>query len=433
MKNIMLSFLLTLIVIPLPGQKLLDIYKNGTVKLVPDTQYGQGNNWDNVFRTYYDTMYSKPMGGRKSLVVMPDGSVIVNHRYKNYYTKFSPAGKYEKEFGIISSKGVQYKKINAIQGIIKNNTFYTGLDNMGNMICFDFSGNYIKTLKLNYMTRQMISLPNDKIAVVGWVLWSNKIREFVSIVDFETNAEKVIWEYFTERQGLGEHSKLFNYSYKFKKGGAFSITTMPFSGTTGMSSAPEIAYIGNKLIVAIPPTGEILVYDLEGKLVSKDKIGWAKNYITVAEQKDIQQKAIDKYKTMGTFDFSRWITPGTNTITAEENKLAHDEIVKQMEEDLNKISEPIPVPAFSTIVKDSDENLLFFEYPKEDNANKFNVWVYDNGGKFICQSSFVCDEYNLEINPSKMVFSNGYIYGLQLLKGATGVPLRLVRFKMTNN
>jgi hypothetical protein len=107
-------------------------------------------------------------------------------------------------------------------------------------------------------------------------------------------------------------------------------------------------------------------------------------------------------------------------------------MIKEMETDLTKISEPIPLPVFSTIIKDYDGNLLFFEYPKETNANKFNVWIYENGGKFSCQSSFVCDDYNLEINPSKMVFSNGYVYGLQLIKKTTGVPLRLVRFKLTN-
>ncbi len=101
-----------------------------------------------------------------------------------------------------------------------------------------------------------------------------------------------------------------------------------------------------------------------------------------------------------------------------------------MENDLDEITEPIPIPAISTIIKDSDENLLFFEYPKEESTNKFNVWVMKNGGEFICQSSFVSDEYNLQINPSKMVFRDGMIYSLQALKNASGVPLRLVRFKL---
>ena len=424
MKKLIFTIILTATALSVSAQKLIDIYKKGTVKLVPDTEYGQGNNWDNVFKTYYDTIYSTAMGDRKSLILMPDGSAIVNHRYRNYYSKFSPTGKFEKEFGIISSKGEQYNKINAIEGIINNDTFFTGLDNMGNMICFDFNGNYKKTMKLNYMTRQMIPLPNNKIAVVGWVLWSNKIREFVSIVDYETNEEKIIWEYFTERSEFTSERKLFNYTYEFKKGGMISCTTMPFSKSTGMSAPPNIACVGNKLIVAMPTSGEILVYDLEGKLISKDKIEWAKNYISVEEQKGIQQKAIDKYR--NSKSESLWGP-------SDELKAAREFMLKEMETDLTKISEPIPVPVFSTIIKDSDGNLLFFEYPKEKDANKFNVWIYENGGKFVCQSSFVCDEYNLVINPSKMVFSNGYIYGLQLLKETTGVPLRLVRFKVSGN
>lgn len=424
MKKLIFTIFFTVTALSVSAQKLMDVYKKGTVKLVPDTEYGQGNNWDNVFKTYYDTIYNTPMGNRKSLIIMPDGSVIVNHRYRNYYSKFSPSGKFEKEFGIKNSKGEEYKKINAIEGIINNNTFFSDLDNMGNMICFDFNGNFKKTLKLDYMTRQMIPLPNNKIAVVGWVLWSNKIREFVAIVDYETNEEKVIWEYFTDRPEITNERKLFNYTYKFKKGGMIGCTTMPFSKSTGMSSPPNIECVENKLIVAIPPSGEILVYDLAGKLISKYKIEWAKNYISVDEQKEIQQKAIEKYK--NSILESLWGP-------TDEIKIARESMIKEMEIDLTKISEPIPMPTFSTIIKDSDGNLLFFEYPKEENANKFNVWVYENGGKFVCQSSFVCDDYNLEINPSKMVFSNGYIYGLQLIKNTTGIPLRLVRFKVTSN
>ncbi len=413
---------LTAISLSVFSQKLIDIYKKDVVKLVPDPQYAQGNNLDTVFKTYYDTLYGSPMGNRKSLKLMPDGSVIVNHRYRNYYTKFSPDGGFEKEFGITNSKGQRLKKIDNIEGIVNNNTFFTGLDNMGNMICFDFNGNYKKTLKLNYMTRQMIPLPNNKIAVVGWVIWSSKFREFVSIVDYDTNQEKVIWEYFTERPNYdsGER-KLFNYTYKYKTGGMVGCTTMPFSKRTGMSLPPSIACVGNKLIVAVPTTGEILIHDLEGKLISKEKVNWAANSVSVEEQKEIQQKAIEKYK-----DSQSLWGP------ADERKAALDYMIKEMEIDLNKISEPIPMPVFSTVIKDSDDNLLFFEYPKEENANKFNVWVYENSGRFVSQSSFVCDEYDLEINPSKMVFYKGYIYALQLLKNSNGVPLRLVRFKLTN-
>ncbi len=423
MKKLIVIFALALLTLTGSAQKLIDIYKKGTVTLVPDMEYAQGNQWNKVFETYNDTLYGKPMGNRKSLTMMPDGSIVVDHPYQNFYSMFSPTGKFVKEFGVKNSKGTTFKKINQIEGIVNNNTFYTGLDNMGNMVCFDFNGNYVKTLKLNYMTKQMITLPNNKIAVVGWVIWKEKFREFVSIVNFDTNEEKVVWEHYTDRCEPNKDCKLFNYSYAFEKQGMISFNTMPYSKSTGMSSPPIIATTGNQLVVVIPDSGEIILFDLNGNKTGKEKVSWANNYISVEEQKEIQRKAIEKYKNINNPMFAGWASP-------EENEVALKTIIKNMEQDLQKITEPIPIPAISTIIKDSDGNLLFFEYPKEENANKFNVWIMQNGGKFVCQSSFVCDDYELQINPSKMAFRNGMIYGLQKLKKSDGVPLRLARFKL---
>ena len=422
MKKLFVILLLAIFAMPVSAQNLLDVYKKGIVTLLPDDTYAQGNNWDKVFSTYTDTLYGKPMGNRKSLLVLPDGTVVVNHAYRNYFSKFSPDGKFEKEFGVKNSNGQTFKKMNQIAGIINNNTFFTGLDNMGKMVCFDFNGNLTKTLTLNYMTKDMIALSNQKIAVVGWAIWETKFRDFVAIVDYETNSQKIIWEQFTDRCPKIGECKLFNYGYSFKERGAISINTMPYTRETGLSAPPKIQTTTNQLIVTLPTTGEIRVYDLNGNLKSKDKIGWATNYISVSEQKEIQQKAIDKFKTKNPF-FAGWVSP-------EENKLAYEHILHAMEGDMSKITEPIAIPVFSTLIKDSDGNLLFFEFPKTDNANKFNVWIYENTGKFVCQSSFACADYNLEINPSKMVFHKGYLYALQVAKNSTGIPLRLVRFKL---
>jgi hypothetical protein len=426
-KTIFLTTLFALFAISVTGQKLLDIYNSGTVKLVPDPEYGKDNDWDIVFQSYYDTLFGgAPMGNRKSLTIMPDNSVVISHAYRNFYSKFSPSGNFEREFGIKKDNGQQLKKIKPIEGIINNNIFFTGVDNVGNMICFNFNGEYIKTLKLDYATRQLISLPNNNIAAVGWVIWKDKFREFVSLIDYETNEEKIIWDYFTERHRESRTRKPFNYSYTFKKGGGFSFNTMPFTKITGMSEPPKIALINNNIIVTIPTTGKIIVYDLNGTKLSEDNIDWAINYISIEEQMEIQQKGIDRFR--------EYIKDPRleNILSTEEGKLAFDRILQEMKKDLKNIKEPLPYPTFSTIIKDSDGNLLFFEYPKEENSNKFNVWVYENNGKFVAQSSFVCEDYNLEINASKMVFHNGYIYGLQLLKNATGVPLRLVRFNLTS-
>lgn len=418
-KSIILIFLV--VAISSSAQSLIDIYKNGPVNLVPDKSYGQNNDWNEVFRSYNDTLYGRPMGNRKSVILMPDGSAVVNHAYRNYYSMFDPQGKFVKEFGITGSSGKQFKKTTSIKGIM-NNMFYTAPDNMGKMNCMDFAGNYTKTLTLNYSVRDVISLKNNKIAAVGWVIWDTKFRDFVAIVDFTTNEEKIIWDHFTDRCRDDKHCKLFNYSYEFEQGGAISFNTMPYARDLGLNSPPQIEYVNEHLVIALPGSGEILVYDLNGTLKSKEKIDWAQNFISVEEQKQIQQQAIDRYKNS---ENVKWIS-------AEEAQKMKETLLTQMNDDLNKIKEPIPVPVFSTIIKDSDGNLLFFEIPKEEGANKFNVWIYQQNGKFTCQSSFICDDYDLSITPSKMVFHNGSIYALQVMKEQNGVPLRLVKFKLTN-
>lgn len=438
MKKSIITFLVAFAIAPAFSQDLLDMYKSGSVKLVADPEYGTNNDWDVVFKSYYDTIYNTPMGNRKSLKLLPDGAVVVNHQYRDFYSFFSPNGTFKKEFSIKTKPGgVPQKHTYKIAGVLNGNIFFSDLDNLGNMLCFDFDGNYKKKLKLDYMTKQLIPLPNNKIAVVGWVIWSKKIREFVSIIDYNSNEQHDIWERLANRdypENPQAERPLFHYSYKFTSGGMMGFCSMPFADRPGFGPTPQIASIGNKLMIAIPSTGEILIYDLEGNLITKDQIEWSTNYISIDEQKEIQQKAIDKYKDPNYQRHTRYTTSAKQRAKYEADvQDAIKEIIPQMEADLEEINKPIPKPMFSTLIKDSDENILFFEYPKEEGQNKFNVWIYKENGSFVCQSSFQCDEYDLQINPSKMVFHDGYIYSLQLLKNASGVPLRLVRFRLEGN
>jgi hypothetical protein len=436
MKNIVIIILSFWVVNPINAQNLLEVYKSGSVVLTPDAEYARSNNWNEIFSTYYDTIYNKPLGQRKSLKLMPDGSVVVNHSYKDFYSLFAPDGSFEKEFSLDKKPGVPQKHVYNIAGVVNGNTFYSDLDDLGNMMCFDFDGNYRKKLKLNYMTKQMIALPNGKIAVVGWALWTKKIREFVCIIDYDTNDQQDIWERFAERPSAEDQSKrpLFHYSYVFPAGGMMSCSTMPFAKLPGFGPPPQIASVGNNLIIAVPSTGEILVFDLDGNQISKDKITWATNFVSVEEQKEIQEKAIEKYKNLiSDSNSSGHDSEKGSSDWNPDLKSAYGHMIPQMEADLKNITKPIPIPYFSTILKDSDDNILFFEYPKDEGGNKFNVWIYQNDGAFICQSSFRCADYDLQINPAKMVFHDGYIYSLQALKQAAGVPLRLVRFKVAGS
>jgi len=432
MKKLFVFVFIMLLTHEVSAQSLLDVYKKGVVKLTPDTEYAQDNQWEKIFETKNDNVYGFSDNPR-SIIMMPNGSVVVNIDHRKSYLLFDENGKFVKEFGVAGIPKKEFRKAHPdnfhpmIAGVINNNFFF-GANDWGQIVCFDFNGNYAKTLNLKYRANKnsgVIPMIDNKIAMVGLTGTRDKNRNsnFVAIVDYQTNEQKIIWEYFTDKEKKGTR-ELFKYSYSSKNGRHLSMITMPFVRYLGITP-PQIAFVNNMLIVAT--TQEILIYDVTGKLLSKERIEWGKKYLTVAEQKEIQKKAIENYS-----DKDRLPPSGSWASHEAEYANAMETMVKQMKADLDKIASPLPIPVFSNIIKDSDGNLLFFEIPESDGANKFNVWVYQNGGKFVCQSSFECDEYDLFIAPSRMVFHHGYIYGLQTLKNADGNPLRLVRFKVGN-
>ncbi len=407
------------------AQRLLDKYKSGAITLVPDTAYAAGVDWDRALDNYTDTVLGRWVGDRKSLMVTPDGTALVSHHRRDFYTVFSPEGAFEGELQVKNKQGRPFRSLPHVHGVLDGDILYSGLDNMGMMLCFDRQGELIKTLHLDYAARQIIPLPGKKLALVGWALWSGSVREFVAIVDYETNEEHIIWDHFNPMSftpGAARH--MFHYEYAFRDGGRVIHSTMPFIKALGMTYPPIIANVKDQLIVTIPETGEILTYDLDGKLIHEQTIDWAKDYVSVEEQKEIQRKAIERYRNIQEPRFASWASP-------QENLAARDFFVKEMEKDLAAINQPIPLPMFLTLIKDADDNLLFFEFPKDEGANTFNVWIYNNGGQFVAESSFRVEGYGLEIKPSKMVFHNGYIYALAEKEGVDGIPLRVVRFELT--
>lgn len=424
---VLLSIALTA-ALPTSAQKLVELYKKGTIRLVPDKTFAQGNDWNTVFRLSQDSQNGRSVGTRKSLVLLPDGSVIVNNTPRNFYTKFNPQGKFLGEFNLKSTNGKVFKRTESALGVINGNTLYYGIDIPGNLYLTNFNGKWLKTLKLNFISYQIIALPNNKLVMTGTSFNNDVTRYFVEIVNPATNEETVIWEHQGEGANVWfERSKnsekpLFKYGYHFKTGGGMAFS-VDFDGIENRYTSPILASSGNKILLAFPDNGELWEYDLNGKLLAKKLLGWTREPVSVEEQKKRLQDEIEKMKKMKLGKVS-------NKNTDEEVVEAKAKFLKEMEQDLGRITKTIPRPCLSTVIKDSEGNLLYFEYPKEKDGNLFHVWVYSNNGGFVCESRFVCDDYDLIINPSRMVFRNGYLYSLQNKKGAKEVSMRLVRFKL---
>ncbi|MDL2239774.1 hypothetical protein LJC73_06200, partial [Bacteroidales bacterium OttesenSCG-928-L14] len=357
-KSILLNILFCL-TITLSAQSLLDIYQKGTVKLVPDNTYAQNNDWDEIFTV-----------SPKSIIVRPDGQLVVNYPSKNYYSLFDQNGKFVKQFGINNSSGKRIQKIEAIEAINGNN-YITGADNMGNMYYADFDGNYVKSLKLNYMVNYIVPMNNNLIAVSAWVLYKNTSKDFVAIIDCNTNEEKIIWkntrDVAAERGITLEIPKGKNES-NMEALSYHIISLASAKPATNNNSYPFIFFINNCLIVADPKDGEIMTYNTSGKLLSKEMIEHEQKFISVEEQKTYLKKIISQMD-------NSYINIGQDITEAEEKEIRM-QLVKQMEAQINDKKEPIKIPAFATVIKDSDDNLLIFEMPEETGGNKFNVWIF---------------------------------------------------------
>ena len=110
MKRMVLLFLV--LIIPagiVSAQKLVDIYKNGPVKLVADQTYGAKNNWEALFNLYYDTL-RRDVGREdaKKIIIAPDGSIFMSHRNRHEIWKFGPDGNLVKKFGVKGGKAYQF-------------------------------------------------------------------------------------------------------------------------------------------------------------------------------------------------------------------------------------------------------------------------------------------------------------------------------------
>ena len=416
-------------------QNLLDIYKNGAVKLVPEANYAQNNDWNQVFRSYYNKMYDTYVGKRKYVTMLSDGSVVVSHSYEDYYTLFDKNGNFVREFSI--STGKNKKLMKPIVGALNDKVLYTKADNLGKIHFVDLQGNIKKIVTIKYSVYDILPLPGYRLLVTGFVV-GKKCRDIVSIVDYNTGNQKVIYSHWWEdgrysTSSAGEDVPFF-YRKKLENGSEFMIGYHPADavmpvGLRQSSIRVRIAVVKQKIVVAAPSVNQVITYDLNGVELGRMSIPFGKKELSVEEQKEILRKQIEdaKKKTDPSF-----VSDVSMNIESEEyKKVIMPELVKKMEKDMALITEPVNLPVFTTLIKDSEDNLLFFEIPETKGGNKFNVWVYQDGGEFVCQSSFVCDDYDLVINADRMAFHNGYLYSVQDKKGAKGIPMRLVKFRLS--
>jgi len=359
-----------------------------TINLVKDNSYALSGDW------------TKICDNAKKLTVFDDGTAMISHTNENRYSLFDKNGKLLKDIKIYYEDGK--KKPFNLQPVLGkiNNLYFTGNNSTGIIYFFDDNGLIVNEITVDCSVYNMIPLNDNNIALYGGTSWKSNWRYFAAILDVNTGKYKIFFEYFDD---LSINN---NDYYIYAK--------------AHVNTKHELVKVADNLIVANPKEGVLKAYDLAGNFVSERKLDWKPKTLSVEEQKKMQADAIEKYKK----EFDIWDKYPNPEKLAEKQQ----QFIKKLEDGMNHITEPLTVSWFTSAMKGNGDNILFFEDPEEEGQNTFHTYSVGQN-KSISQNSFQCTDFDLSITKSKFVVHNGYVYGIQKVKGSKD-ELRLVRFEM---
>ncbi len=377
------------------GQSLLDIYKSGKVSLEPESGFAVGANWEKIFPDYSEVSYGNSVGYYKSIAVASDGSVFVGNYSSYTIQKFNAKGELVLTFGK-KGKGVgEFSERPTLGGVIGNKYVFTHELN-GHIKIFSTDGNYIKTIKVDYMPLKTIACGN-KIALIGHVPVKTGVRNVIAIIDPETEEQKTIKKYANISKGSMVVVNKDNYMY----------SSSPLFTKTELIIR---ALPNGNLIVGINTLNIIETYSVEGKLLKSFNL----DYNPPAYPEESKKEFIARI----------------------EKSVAENKFTK---EDVSEVYEPnfFPknTPYYYNFLVDSDGNLLVFRFIDEDVDHKFRVYSFDSNGKSLAEASLDVTGYKLSLNYrfDDLCFFNGFAYGLLHPKTNKMEPLQLVKFKVKAN
>jgi hypothetical protein len=375
------------------------------ITLVADETYGNGNDWDKIFDTYYDTLDGRPYGLRKQLVIFDDGKAIVSHATRNKYSLFDSNGRFLKDITLyFADKGKKPRNLQPVDGKL-GDLYFTQANNTGDIYLFDDKGLIVKELKIKYQALEMLALDDHHIAIFGGTSWTSKWRHFVSILDTKTGKEKILCDAFEDTK-------------TDIKGTGYYIYTK--NRRDEMKGRWQIAKVNGKLIVSNPIDGLVRTFDFSGNKISEKLLDWESQTLSVDEQIAIQNDRIQRLK------------DELPQVTEERLLPKYKELISCYENGIQHIKEPINMGWFTMAIKGNDDNILFFGDAEVAGKNTFHTYSVSNG-QSISEGSFQCEDYDLAITKKRFVCHNGFYYGVQELKDCKGMPLRLVRFKAKSN
>jgi hypothetical protein len=351
-----------------------DVYRKGTIKIIPDPNFGKGVDWGGLF-----------FDGNRDLLVTPGGSLFVaNNRSHNFY-KFGPDGKLMGTYGR-RGRG---------PGDLYSPHLYTCLDGkylvLGEYAAnrkisvFDFLGNCVTTIRTPSDCFGAIGLKRGYIAYYSRKTVS-EIKDgkstaaiSIHIVHMDTKDEiefpfGVITEGYIKAMGNSVITMGQNYLGDFilKKTGD-----------------------GN-LLVGTTNSPLLKIFSPQGKLIKTFRLNIKPIPVT-----------------------GRYIEKQREAIIDGLHKKERDrEVVKMFKKAIEKsdfenlFGEILPY--YRTIVVDSEGNFLVFKWLASTGKTDETFQVYSPAGTYICETTLDKGRFDIDVarNFQTMQFTSSAFYGI---------------------
>ena len=411
---IIASAILLFSLVGMQGQTLSEFYKNESVKLEEISEYAASNDWDDLFSDYREEWRGFEIGENKSIALAPDGSVFMSHKTHYEIWKFDRNGNFVKAFGSKGSGKGKFVMRAKVEGVLGGKYVYT-TDVQGRMSFFDLDGNYVKSLKLDYMPLRTVPLGHMKIAIYGHVPWrGHMVKNIISIKDFDTGNEQTVWQQIND-----PNNDVFELP-----GGKMMIARLNFTPRAVTRHGIATSSDGT-LLVAFHNDAKVVEYSTDGKELHSFPLKITPVEVTDADVQRIYEKQLEGFTSI-----NKRLHEDMR-LTEEEIETVKEEYSKRFETVKDRIKAGDHLPRYSTVIMDSDGNVLVFEFTEEKESNKFRAYSYNQKGALIGVTSFECPGYDLNFTDDSFVFHGGYVYAVATKKNVDGIPLRLVKFRLT--
>jgi hypothetical protein len=394
---------------------LIDVYKKGPIKLIPDPEFGKNTDWGGLFFDFRSvSAMGKPIGVLKDITVADDGSIFISNYSQYNIFKFDKNGNFVKKFGNMGNKpGEFFWRPSSIS--ILDNRYLTVRIYHGKIHLFDLDGNFVKHMQMDYPILECVALKDNKVGISGSVPYRGKqSKKLIAIKDVNTEKEDILTyymeDYFKGREPIEMKTK---------------------DGNIGVISTPTFSYVHSfarrsldgSLIVGYSDKDKITVYSPEGAKMH--------SFVLNIEPLEITEKIKQEYRESSRKSLERtkeWIQ---KMIEREQIEDYSEKIIRELSE--RPIKFPEHMPYYYNLIVDSDGNILIFLYTETNDIYKFQV--YSSNGTYICESAIDPGEYKLKVyrNLIPIVFFNGDLFAVVSEKDNPSVPPRLIKVNLSEN